>query len=316
MTMPDQSQLLRQVRLALQSENYKDAIQFLKQAATLARDAGDVAGEGRHLGNMALIYYRINQPERALRHFEHALNSARADGDRLTEDGILGNMGNILREMGRYDDAINYLNQALLIAQEIGDVRGRGIWLSNLGLVYDDLGRYGEAVDAHKESVSVARLLRDQRGLAARLGNLGNSYLSNGTYAEALKCFHEVVALFQELGDQPAAALRMGIIGNVYSELGRAAPNDFEANMLFDLALQTYADTLTMAQNLGDKLAEAELLSSMGTVYGNRGNYGQAIAQFTAAYQLFDSLGLQDRLAHLQNNIDLAGQLKDQHPQS
>ncbi|MBI5667104.1 MAG: tetratricopeptide repeat protein [Chloroflexi bacterium] len=303
----DHTHLLRRVREALQRGNYAEAVIGLKQAADAARAEGDLATAGRHLGNLALIYYqRLQRPDLALRYFEQALASARAEGDRLTEDGILGNMGNILRELGRYDEAIEYLNNALLIAQEIGDVRGRGIWLSNLGLVYDDLKRLPEAIEVHREAVAVARQLRDQRGLTGRLGNLGNSYLAAGQHAEALKCFHETVAIYQELGDKQAAALRQGIIGNIYSELGRTSPSDFEANLCFDLALDAYNRTLVMARELGDLAAEAELLGSLGNVYGNMGNYPQAIDHFSAAYRLFARLGLSDRLPHLQHNIELA----------
>ncbi|MBL8156560.1 MAG: tetratricopeptide repeat protein, partial [Anaerolineae bacterium] len=77
------------------------AIQGLLQAASLARAAKDAAAEGRHLGNVALTYHRMKQPEEALNYFREALRLARLENDRLTEDGILGNMGNILREMGR-----------------------------------------------------------------------------------------------------------------------------------------------------------------------------------------------------------------------
>jgi tetratricopeptide (TPR) repeat protein len=304
--LQQQVQLLRQVRLALQHDDFESAIDALQQAAVLAREAGDSAAEGRHLGNLALIYYRVQRHDLALQCFEHALASARADGDRLTEDGILGNMGNILRELGRHDEAVTYLNQALLIAQEIGDVRGRGIWLSNLGLVYEDLGNYTDAIEVHKESVNVARIMRDQRGLTSRLGNLGNSYLALGNSSEALKCFHEVVAIYKEIGEKGEAALRMGIIGNINSELGRGAPNDFEATFYYGLALDAYRDTLMLAQELGDKVGEGDLLTSMGNVYGNMGDYDQAINHFTAAMQIFDELGLKDRVEYLNNNLTMA----------
>jgi tetratricopeptide (TPR) repeat protein len=308
----DQVQLLRQVRLALQNQDYPEAIRSLKQAAKLAHDAGDVATEGRHLGNLALIYYRTGRPDKSLQYFERALAAARADGDRVTEDGILGNMGNILRELGRYDEAIEYLNQALLIAQEIGDVRGRGIWLGNLGLVYDDLGQPKEAVDLHEQSVFIARQLRDQRGLASRLGNLGNSYAALGDFTTALKVFHEAVGVYRELGDKREWALRLGIIGNIYSELGRRSPSDFEAKMCFDLALDAYKQTLDLARELNDTFTQAELLSSLGNVYGNMGEYDLAIEHFHAAYQRYTELGLTDRLDHLQHNIDLALAYRDQ----
>jgi tetratricopeptide (TPR) repeat protein len=308
--MADQAQLLRQTRLALQENNFKEAIRCLKQAAQLARDAGDASSEGRHLGNLALIYYRTQQPEKALGAFQKALASARTDSDRLTEDGILGNMGNILREIGRYDDAIAHLNQALLIAQEIGDVRGRGIWLSNLGLVYDDLQQPGKAVDFHREAVNVARLIHDQRGLASRLANLGNSYIVMANTTEALKCYHETVAVYKTLGDLAEAALRQGIIGNIYSDLGRNSPSNEEATICYGLAADAYRETLTLAQELNDYAAQAELLSSLGNVFGNMGNYEQALVNFRDAHRLFTRLGLRDRLPHLEHNINLAEDLR------
>lgn len=310
----DQVQLLRTVRLALQNQDYPEAIRSLKLAAKLAHEAGDVATESRHLGNLALIYYRVGKHDKALQYFEHALTAARADDDRVTEDGILGNMGNILRELRRYDEAIEYLNHALLIAQEIGDVRGRGIWLGNLGLVYDDLGNPVEAVSLHEQSVFIARQLHDQRGLAQRLGNLGNSHMASGDFTTALKVFHEAVGIYREIGDKREWALRLGIIGNIYSELGRRSPSEFEAKMCFDLAVDSYKQTLELARELNDAFAEAELLSSLGNVYGNIADYDLAIEHFQGAYQRYSELGLNDRLEHLQNNIDLALTYREQKP--
>jgi tetratricopeptide (TPR) repeat protein len=313
MTIADQAQLFRQVRQALQHERYDEAIAALVKAAELAHSAGDASAEGRHLGNLALIYYRVQQPEQALYYFERALQIARTEGDRLTEDGLLGNMGNILREIGRHTEATAYLNQALLIAQEIGDVRGRGIWLSNLGLTYNDLARHDEALEVHKESVNVARIMRDQRSLATRLNNLGNTYLALNQPSESTKCFHEVVAIYKSLGEPAEAAARMAAIANIYNDLGRNAATEFEAQFYYDLARDTYKDTLEMVRELGDGEAEGDLLTSLGSVYGNMGNYDEAINHFSAAYQLFQSLGAQDRLPHLENSLLLAHDLRNKH---
>ena len=72
----DHAQLLRQVRLAMKQENYAQAIDYLKQAANLARREGDNAAEGRHLGSIAVIYNRLGRPEQAFRYFDKALTIA------------------------------------------------------------------------------------------------------------------------------------------------------------------------------------------------------------------------------------------------
>lgn len=312
MSEVDQTQLLREVRLALQNRKYHTAIQHLQQAAELAHASGDPGTEGRHLGNLALIYYRVGQPDKALDYFQKALDRARAEGDRLTEDGLLGNMGNILREMHRYDEAVDYLNQALLIANEIGDVRGRGLWLSNLGLVYDDLNQPREAIDVHRQAVAIARQLHDQRGLASRLGNLGNSCITAGDYGHALAAFEEATQIFEELGDREGLALRLGIVGNLYAEMGRTAPQDEDGTVFLRTALQFYEKALKLAQELNDKPSQAEILRGMGNACGNLGDFDQAILYFKSASGLFAQLGLQDQRAYIQQNIDLATAYREQ----
>lgn len=311
--MADQAEILRQVRLALQSENYPQAIIALQQAVGFARSVGDRAAEGRHLGNLALTHYRNKQPQEALECFELALVIARAEEDRLTEDGILGNMGNILREIGRFEDAIRHLNEALRIADEINDVRGRGIWLANLGLAYDDLNRYDIAIVHQKEAVSIARLMRDQRNLAARLSHLGYDYLHTHNTSEAVKCFHEVVAIYKTLGDPLEAAVRMNTIAGIYNDLGQKAPSEFEARFYYELARDAYNDTVGFARELNDRIAEGDILTSLGGVQGNLGEYQQAIQTFGEAHAIFSSLGMTDRLEYIEEQIQLArGLLKQQ----
>ena len=287
---PDQITLLRQVRLALQQDDLPTAIKHLEQTVLLAQDMGDVGAEGRHLGNLALLHYRLGNHKRALAHFDKAVACARADNDSVTEGGLLGNMGNILREIQRYDLAIEYLDRALHIADQNNDLRGRGIWLSNLGLVYDDLGQPDDAIHYHIEAVTVARDLNDQRGLASRLGNLGNSYVSNSDYPQALTHFGEAVELFRLLGDQPELALRLGVMGNLHSEMARTSADDGVAVQHYGQALQLYAETLSIARDLGDRVTEAHLMHSIGNVLGSIGRYDDAIQYFQQAALLFDAL--------------------------
>lgn len=312
-SIDEQAHLLRKMRLALQNHRYDEARQVLESAVQLAREAEDWSAVSRHLGNLALVYNRLSQPEQALDCLGQALDIARRENDRLTEDGLLGNIGNILREIGRPQDAITYLNQALSIAQEIGDVRGRGIWLGNLGLALSDTGAHVEALSAHREAVAVARTLRDQRSLAARLNNLGQTYLQIGQTSEAIKCFHETVALHRALGELSEAAFRMHWIGGIYNDLGQGASSDFEARFYYELACDAYREALTMARELGDNPTEAELLASLGGTYGNLGSYEQAVLHFSAAFELFTQLGAADRLPALEESLNLAYTLLGGH---
>jgi tetratricopeptide (TPR) repeat protein len=258
--MKDQSFLLRQIRLALQTQNYNAAIEGLQRAALESRQDGDIAAEGRHLGNMALVYYRLNRPEQALHYFGQALASARAGGDRLTENGLLGNMGNILREVGAYQEAVTYLNEALLISQEIGDIRGRGIWLFNLALVCDDLQEPRRAAELHAQSVEVARHLNDRRGLAARLHKLGSSYIAYGDYRSALGPTVEAASLYSAFGDRSLLAQTLSTIAKLYDALAREALSQEDARAYLAHAIDYYRQTFSLLDEIQDQQSASELM--------------------------------------------------------
>lgn len=293
--MDKQTELLRAIRTALMNDDYVTAIEHLEQVVALAHERGDNGAEGRHLGNLALTYYRMAQPEKALASFERALACARRDHDRMTENGLLGNMGNILRELGRLNEAEFYLNDALRIAQELGDNRGRGIWLSNLGLVYDDLANWNEAIRLHRLSIKIARQINDAQATVTRLGNLGNSYVAAGNLKAALAAYSETVQLLQGLGRSRDAALRQSLLADLHADLGRELLPDEAAYTYFNRALDHYGLAMNGLRDLGDMTSEADVVRSIGQVLADAGQYEDAAQYFNVAQQMFDTLGLNDQ---------------------
>ncbi len=309
--MSDALQLQRRLRMALQNEDYEAAFACLTEAVEQARQAGDRAAEGRHLGNLALMYNRLGQPEEALRCFEQALALVRAEGDRVTEDGLLGNMGNVLRETERYEEAREYLHAALQIAQEIGDVRGRGIWLSNLGLVYDNMQQPERAIEYHSQSIGVARQLYDQRGLATRLRKLSDSFVAAGNPIEALKCLGEALTIYTSLGDQRELLGGLMAGAQIHHTLAREAQSEGQAQLFDQNALEYYRHALVLARSLTDRVAEVELLARVGETLIFLGDEAAARRWLQGAQRLAERLGMSEWLAAV---TQLLEQLAAQHP--
>jgi tetratricopeptide (TPR) repeat protein len=302
----EQVNLLRQVRMALKNNEFDIAIKSLKQMVKLAQAGGNVGAEGRHLGNMALIYYRLNQPDRALAYFNRALELAREDEDELTQSGLLGNMGNILRETGRHQEAIERLNEALKMSNLIEDVRGRGIWLGNLGLVYDDLKQPEKAIELHNKSIEIARKLFDKRGLISRLTNIGNTHLAKGDIPAALTCFHEITAIALELNDYKELAVRLGMIGSLEVKLARNTTNPTIQRKHYASAIDHYAKTLTIVRQLHDPATEGTLLRSIGDTLVELGRYNQAVEYYFSARQLFLTLGMTEEAEESKRSQEVA----------
>lgn len=302
--MDRQTELLREIRIALQNNDFPLAIRCLEEVVVLARERGDTGAEGRHLGNLALTYYRLGNPGMALTHFEQALRCAQRDHDRLTENGLLGNMGNVLRELKRYDEAVDYLNQALLIAQELGDNRGRGIWLSNLALVYDDLHDYDEAITLHGNSIRVARQLQDLPALAARLGNLGNSCVSVSRYEQAIDAYKEALEIYEQLARLPDVAARARAIADLYAEVGRGWLPDERAYQIFGQSLDYYGKAMLLLRDLGDSVGEAQVIRRIGTVLADAGQFDDAAQYLQVAQHMFEALGLNQQAERSRRTLE------------
>ena len=290
--MNKQTQLLRDVRFALQRGDFVGALASLEKVAKLAEEQEAWGAAGRHLGNLALTYYRLGNIKQALQYFEQALDFARRDGDHMTENGLLGNMGNILRESKRFDDAITYLNDALRLAQQLGDTRGRGIWLTNLGLVYDDLRQPEDAIPLHQEAVRIAREMHDETARYSRLINLGNSYEAQGDYLSAAQQFQQVLAIDDAHGKREEVAYRTGVLGNLYAEAARQQLPADAAYAHFSTALDYYGKAMNLMRAIGDQASEAEVIRSIGDVLADAGQYDDAKQYLDVAQQMFSALGL------------------------
>lgn len=300
----DHIELLRQVRLALQQNDVETAIEALSKAVDMSLDAEDYSTAGRHLGNLALLYYRQGKPREALKCFEDALNCARSENDELTESGLLGNIGNILRESGNHELAERYLQNAIDLAQKVGDTRGRGIWMGNLGLVYDDLGKSQRAIELHMQSISIARQLQDQRGLMARLTNLANSYMKLGEITNALPILTEAVSYQLKLGQFEDAINNLSQLGDVCYDLSRHAQDPHKQQYL-EQALTMYNQAIQLSDGRRKPLFVAELHQKVGNVLYDLELDSEALTNWNLATQYYDSLGMNAQADLLRQNIAL-----------
>ncbi|MCC6615467.1 MAG: tetratricopeptide repeat protein [Anaerolineae bacterium] len=301
--MSDHAKLLRQVRQALQKDDFSTALSALTSLIQDAREAEDHAALARHHGSIALVHHRLGQLDAALEHFVLALESARVIGDPAMESGLLGNAGKILRELRRFDDAIAYLENALALAVDAGDERGRGLWFSHLALVYDDMSEFGYSIPLHQQSIVVARSLRDLRGLAARLGYIAHSYIRHGDAPSALVHLQEAVMLDRDLDDKPSLAGRLATIGNLYVGLAQRTNTRSGMQYCFVRALDHLRQSLNLAHETGDVLMQADILRVMGDIFYQSGDYDQAINHLDTAYQMFSGLGYEAPLIDLERAV-------------
>ena len=139
----------------------REWIAWLQSGLAAARQLGERAAEGVHLGNLGLAYAALGETKKAIDIYEQRLEIAREIGDRHGEGNALGNLGIAYKNLGETGKAIEYYEQRLVIAREIGDRRGEGNGLWNMCLELEQLGQREEAVQQAAAALEIFEQIGD-----------------------------------------------------------------------------------------------------------------------------------------------------------
>ena len=110
---------LLQRGVMLFSEN--QAIQakpLFEEVVRIAHDLGNVAVEGRAVGNLASVFEATGQHHRAIELYMQCISILRKIGDSRKEARILYNVSHSYLSLERFDEAIDYLNQSLALTDD------------------------------------------------------------------------------------------------------------------------------------------------------------------------------------------------------
>jgi tetratricopeptide (TPR) repeat protein len=98
-----------------------EAIPWLKEAADLCRQAGNLEGESIALGNLGNALFDQGQMEQAVEVYDWMRDLARRTGNRAMAGITSLNLGNVFRAQGRFDEALSHYQRALQAARDAGD---------------------------------------------------------------------------------------------------------------------------------------------------------------------------------------------------
>ena len=260
--------------------NYKEDIKYHNQHLNIAKELGDMAGEGRAYGNLGNAYRGLGDFQKAVKYHNQALSIAKELGDRAGEGRFYGNLGNTYQSLGDFKQAVKYHNQRLSIAKELGDMTEEGSAYGNLGNTYHSLGELKQAVKYHNQALIIAKELGDRAGEGRAYGNLGNAYQNLGDFKEAVKYHNQRLSIANELGDMREEGGTYGNLGIAYRSLG-----DFKQ------AVKYHNQALSIAQGLGDRAGEGGAYANLGIAYRNLGDLKQAVKYHSQHLSIAKELG-------------------------
>jgi tetratricopeptide (TPR) repeat protein len=91
---------------------------LFEEVVRIAHDLGNVAVEGRAVGNLASVFEATGQHHRAIELYMQCISILRKIGDSRKEARILYNVSHSYLSLERFDEAIDYLNQSLALTDD------------------------------------------------------------------------------------------------------------------------------------------------------------------------------------------------------
>jgi tetratricopeptide (TPR) repeat protein len=128
--------------------------------------------------------------------------------------------------------------------------------LNNIGISQMETGENRAAVDTFTQVLREAEELDARHAQASALTNLGQAHLALADYEIAASSARRALAIHRELGRRREQALALGVLGLVQRETGDPA------------AEASFAETLLICRETGDRLSEAETLNNMAEMPG------------------------------------------------
>jgi tetratricopeptide (TPR) repeat protein/transcriptional regulator with XRE-family HTH domain len=232
------------------------AIASQRAALTLYREAGHAEGEAASLHHLGQAQLTGGDQPAAMASFQEAVDLGRRTGNVTTEAHALSSMGLAYRRTGQHAAAIACARQALDLARRLGERYMSLAALNNIGISQMETGENRAAVDTFTQVLREAEELGARHAQASALNNLGQAHLALADYEIAAASARRALAIHRELGRRREQALALGVLGLVQRETGDPA------------AEASFAETLRICRETGDRLSEAETLNNMAELPG------------------------------------------------
>ncbi len=208
-----QALVLGNIGISHMANNELDkALEYGQKALAKDRTINNVAGIGRHLGNIATIYQHqaallmttdtvaANEKFRKSKEaFEESISIAKKGNDKTQLAIITDNLANLYFAMGDTAKCLENYNKAIELDKESGNKEGMATHLGNIGWIYFISGKNKEA---EKYTVEAVALMAQTSNIAFLLNfkeNLSDIYEKSGKLALSLEAFRSAVHLRDSL---------------------------------------------------------------------------------------------------------------------
>jgi CHAT domain-containing protein/Tfp pilus assembly protein PilF len=181
------------------------------------------------LSNIASIYGKLGDANRALTYFNQALEIKRETRSEYDEAMVLLDMASVCDRFGQHPRALKCRRQALSLVRDIGDKRNEAeilfsivfSELDNITTLHESPDKRQQALENLQRALDVAEEIGDRVSEARAFCYIGLIYSEIGMYEQALRHSKQALAIAQDIDIHDIAWLSLYIIGVAFESQGK-----------------------------------------------------------------------------------------------
>lgn len=260
-----------------------DALERCQEVLPIFQNTNDKTLEGITLYQIGIIYDLKDEDNVALNYFKQAvavLREPQADHD--TIEGIaLTYIGGILRDQGQVSEGIEYYKQAVDFFHRKNKIFSEAFVLMLIGSSYYHLSHESpEALDYYQQALTLFRQLGNRAEEGQILANIGIIYFDLEQNQQASNYFQQARPIFQELNNQFEESQSLYYLAHLYNRFGQYAQALDHAQQALNIQEAIGENAVranTLTRLIRESLGKADMLTLMGVIYSNLGQYNRAI---------------------------------------
>ncbi|MBI5827275.1 MAG: tetratricopeptide repeat protein [Deltaproteobacteria bacterium] len=189
---------------ALESEDYRKAIEYFTQALTLNRSVDNRAGEVKDLINIGRVYIALNDVKGAETHLSEAVSLAAGEKEEAYLSAALASLAKVRYIQGDLHKALTEIERSLEIDSRLGTRSGSKLNLK--ARIYIDTGKLEEAMGILKQAYEWNSSVENKQEVANTLRQMALISEARGKIAEAKKLYDEAYTNDSAVGDSARIA--------------------------------------------------------------------------------------------------------------
>ena len=252
------------------------------EIATHYELAGETVAAADWYGRAADQAARTYALDAAVHYYQKALMLS-ADEPSLQRISYLNGLGDVRRMQSQYDEAMVAFQEVKTLAVALQDTAAESRAWRQIGLVQGLQAQYEAAWESTTTAEALARQANDLEALGQALLGQGWAAYRRHNMETALGKVHEALQVMQQVGDAQQTARGRYLLLLLYTRLGH-----------LDQAWQYGQEAQAVLTALGDKEALAAVLSGLGNVAEERGEWATSLHYDQEMLKLATEIGRTD----------------------